>query len=143
MGYTSDVRIVTSKKGFKELKKYVDNYLKDKNEYNLLDNIQYKTDNKYSCYFGWDYVKWYEESYDSVIAIMDGLDHLRENNYSYRYSRIGENYDDYDEHYFESEIEDEQDLEFPSLIRAFDDYYVISNMINADKETVIENEQSV
>ena len=97
MGYRSDVRIVTSKKGFKELTKFVNDYMKDKNEYNLLDNIQHKTDNKYSCYFGWDYVKWYQESYDGVIAIMKGLEHLKDNNYSYRYSRIGEDYDDYDD----------------------------------------------
>ena len=143
MGYRSDVRIVTSKKGFKELKSYVDKFLKDKNEYNLLDNIQYKTENKYSCYFGWDYVKWYQESYDSVIAIMRGLEHLKDNNYSYRYSRIGENYDDYDEHYYESEIEEEQDLEYPSFLRCFDDDYVISNMINVDKDTEVKNEPEI
>ena len=34
MGYRSDVRIVTSKKGFKELTKFVNDYMKDKNEYN-------------------------------------------------------------------------------------------------------------
>ena len=31
MGYRSDVRIITSKKGFKELRKFTDNYLKEKN----------------------------------------------------------------------------------------------------------------
>ena len=140
MGYRSDVRIVTSKKGFKELTKFVNDYMKDKNEYNLLDNIQHKTDNKYSCYFGWDYVKWYQESYDGVIAIMKGLEHLKDNNYSYRYSRIGENYDDYDEHYFESDIEEEQDLEYPSFIRGFDDDYVRENMKKIDKQMEIQNE---
>ena len=139
MGYRSDVRIVTSKKGFKELTKFVNDYMKDKNEYNLLYNIQNKTDNKYSCYFGWDYFKWYQESYDGVIAIMKGLEHLKDNNYSYRYSRIGENYDDYDEHYFESDIEEEQDLEYPSFIRGFDDDYVIENMKKVDKEMEISN----
>lgn len=139
MGYRSDVRILTSKKGFAELNKFVNNYLKDKNDYNLMENIQYKVENDYSCYFGWNWVKWYENSYDSVTAIMDGLNHLKENEYSYRYARIGESYDDYDEHYYESEIEEEQDLEYPSVIREFDDDYVSSNMEKCNSNFEIEN----
>lgn len=42
MGYRSDVRIVTSKNGFEELKKFVENYLKehesDESE-NLLNDL--------------------------------------------------------------------------------------------------------
>ena len=34
---------------------------------------------------------------------------------SFRFARIGENYDDYEEDSHESEKEDEQDLEFPSM----------------------------
>lgn len=47
---------------------------------------------------------------------------------SFRFARIGENYDDYEEDSHESEKEDEQDLEFPSMIREFDDSYVIEEM---------------
>ena len=139
MGYRSDVRILTSKKGFAELNKYVNNYLKDKNEYNLMENIQYKTENDFACYFGWNWVKWYEGSYDSVDAIMNGLEHLKEKEYSYRYARLGENFDDYEEHYYESEIEDEQDLEFPNVIREFDDDYVSSNMEKCNSDYEIDN----
>lgn len=139
MGYRSDVRILTSKKGFAELNKYVNNYLKDKNDYNLMENIQYKTENDFACYFGWNWVKWYEGSYDSVDAIMNGLEHLKEKEYSYRYARLGENFDDYEEHYYESEIEDEQDLEFPNVIREFDDDYVSSNMEKCNSDYEIDN----
>ncbi len=39
MSYRSDVRIVTSKKGYKELEKYVkDNLPKDSRDYNLLNS---------------------------------------------------------------------------------------------------------
>ena len=59
---------------------------------------------------------------------MTGLDYLKENDYSYRYSRIGENYDDYDEEYYESNSEEEQDLTYPSIIREFDDDYVFDEL---------------
>lgn len=54
MGYRSDVRIITSKKGFDELKKITDKILKDKNiKYgNLMDDCKIIYDNGYSKYFG-------------------------------------------------------------------------------------------
>lgn len=130
MGYRSDVRIITSKKGFKELNKYVKNYLSKikESDYNLMDDLYFKVENKYSCYFGWNWVKWYENSYPSVDAVMSGLQHLREKDLSFRYSRIGEDYDDYESDYHESEKEEEQDLDYPSMLREFDDDYVIDIM---------------
>ena len=132
MGYRSDVRIMTTKKGYEELKKYTDKYLEDKKySYgNLLDDLQISEETKFAKYFGWDSIKWYDgcEGYEDVDAIMNGLDHLEENNYSYRFARIGESYDDYDEKYFESDIEDEQDLEYPSMTRYFDDDYITHQM---------------
>ena len=71
---------------------------------------------------------------------MKGLEHLKDNNYSYRYARIGEDYDDYDEFYYESDIEEEQELDYPSFIRAFDDDYVIENMKKIDNQMEIQNE---
>lgn len=136
MGYRSDVRIVTSKKGFDELRKFTDNILKEKNwKYgNLLDQCKMIYENKYSKYFGWDSIKWYEycDDYVSVDAIMKGLNHLREQDLSYRYARLGESLDDYEESYYESDQEDEQDLEYPCLLRQFDDNYTIENMMEYD-----------
>lgn len=132
MGYRSDVRIVTSKKGFKVLDDYVKKYLRehDKNRnWNLLKSPKIKKETPYTTYIGWDCLKWYEYSdYVDVDAIMTGLDYLKENGYSYRYSRIGENYDDYDEKYYESENEEEQDLIYPSIIREFDDDYIFQEL---------------
>lgn len=129
MGYRSDVRIITSKKGFKELNKYVKNYLKNSDEknYNLLEDLNFKVENDYEVYFDWNYLKWYE-SYDTVQAIHSGLNHLEDKDMSYRFARIGENYDDYEEYSHESEKEEEQDLEYPSMLREFDDSYVIDEM---------------
>ena len=47
---------------------------------------------------------------------------------SFRFARIGESYDDYEEDSYESENEEEQDLEYPSMNREFDDSYVIEEM---------------
>ena len=93
-----------------------------------MDDLKFKVENKYSCYFGWNWVKWYENSYPAVDAVMSGLEHLREKDLSFRYSRIGENYDDYETDYHESEKEEEQDFEYPSMLREFDDDYVIDMM---------------
>lgn len=132
MGYRSDVRIVTSKKGFKVLDDYVKKYLRehDKNRnWNLLKRPDIKKESPYTTYIGWNCLKWYEYSdYVDVDAIMTGLAYLKENDYSYRYSRIGENYDDYAEEYYESNNEEEQDLTFPSVIREFDDDYVFEDL---------------
>ena len=142
MGYRSDVRIMTSKKGFNELKKYTDKFLKDKNYTfgNLLDNLSVNHETKYAKYFGWDSIKWYDgcEGYEDVDAVISGLNHLEENNYSYRFARIGEEYDDYEENSFESEVEEEQDLEYPSMTRYFEDDWIINQMNLDAGETEME-----
>lgn len=146
MGYRSDVRIMTTQKGFKELKKFIDNYLKEKNyKYgNSLDECKIIYEDKYAKYIGWNGIKWYRgENYEDIDAIEEGLDHLREKDLSYRFARIGESYDDYEEYSYESEnFEDEQDLEFPNMERYFDDEYVVENMkLNAGiaKENIFVN----
>ena len=138
MGYRSNVRIVTTRNGFNELKKFTDKYLKDNNyNYgNLLDNLDISHETKHAKYFGWNAIKWYDgiEGYKDVDAIVDGLNHLEKNNYSYRFARIGEEYDDYQELSYTSERKNEQDLEYPSMTRYFEDDWVIQNM---DKDQLV------
>lgn len=127
MGYRSDIRIVTSKEGYEKLQEFVKKYLEEHNEdYNLLEECDIKQEGKSQIYFGWNSLKWYENSYDEVDAIMEGLNYLGENEYSYRYSRIGESYDDYEEQYYDGNKEKENYLEYPNLIREFDDEYILS-----------------
>ena len=127
MGYRSDIRIVTSKEGYEKLKEFVKKYLEEHNkDYNLLEECDIKQEGKSQIYFGWNSLKWYENSYDEVDAIMEGLNYLGENEYSYRYSRIGESYDDYEEQYYDGNKEKENYLEYPNLIREFDDEYILS-----------------
>lgn len=119
MGYRSDVRIMTSKKGFKLLNKYVKDRIsncENKGIYNLLEDIEFNHENDNAKYFGWNNVKWY---YDDVDFIMDGLQELKKKDYSFRFARIGENYDDYEEDYYDSTKEEEQDLLYPCITRYF------------------------
>ena len=140
MAYRSDVRLIVTKKGYDKLSKFVQKKVKDIS-YNLIENCDYKTVHPNVVCMGWDCIKWYEYSdFEDVNAIMDGINYLKDNDYSVHYARIGENYDDYDEFYYESDIEEEQDLDYPSFIRAFDDDYVIENMKKIDKQMEIQNE---
>ncbi len=124
----SDVRIVTSINGFEKLKEYIDNYIKEHPENNELTNILNKIDLKYEsnkqCYFGWNSYNWNQYSNENVELVMNGLYELLDNNYSYRFFRLGENKDDYEEYHFDSTLESEKDLEYPNITRQFDDRYV-------------------
>lgn len=72
MGYRSDVRIMTTKKGFKELNEYVKDYLSKLNhdEYNLLDNLEFKAENDYAVYFGWN---WLNGTMDMIVLMQLNL----------------------------------------------------------------------
>lgn len=129
MGYRSDVRIITSKEGFEKLKGFVESYLKENNKDgtidNLLESCDVKQEGKKQIYFGWDWSKWYEGDYPEVDAIMEGIDHLEKNEYSYRYMRIGESYDDIEERFYDGKKDNKVVLEYPCMIREFDDEYVM------------------
>lgn len=134
MGYRSNVRIITTKNGYDELNKYINDYSKNFNKdnfYNLLSNTSICEKTEKGYYLGWDWVKWYEE-YNDVSAIMNGLKHLQDKNISYRFARIGEDNNDYEEMNYNSNSEKEQGLDYPSCIREFDDEYVIESMNTID-----------
>lgn len=142
MGYRSDVRIVTSTEGFKKLQEFVENYLKkekvDIGEYNLLNSLDIDSKGKEQCYFGWNYIKWYDFcGFPEIDAIVKGLDYLEKRGFSYRFMEIGEDYRDIEEKCFDGD-KDDIDLEYPSLIREFDDEY-ITNYIEEPLKKDIEN----
>ena len=137
MAYRSDVRIVVSSKGYEELKKYVsDNLPPDLKQYNLLDNTDLKLLRKDQIMLGWNAVKWYEYAdFEEVDSIMDGLDSLKDKNYSYRYVRLGEQFDDIDEKYVDGESDKDIFLEYPQVERYFnDDLFIIDVNKNEEME---------
>ena len=123
MAYRSDVRLVVSKDGYKQLKKYVNENLPESHkEYNLLQSPDVELENEEQVYLGWNATKWYEYSdFKEVDVIMNGLKDLMKTEYSYNYARLGENADDYEESSFTGERDKELYLEFPQLERYFDD----------------------
>ena len=121
MGYRSDVRIITSKKGFEELKSFVNKYLGERDcNYNLLNSLEIENNKGDQIYFGWDYIKWYDgfDGYEDVTAIVEGLDYINEKGYGYRFARLGEDYDDYEEKYDDGDNEDW--LDWINVIRKFE-----------------------
>lgn len=137
MGYRSNVRIALSNKGYSELKKYVNDYLsknaKAEDNFNLLTDPDIFKQAKETTYLGWNYIKWYDGSYKDVDSIIYGLNKLRDNNMSFRFSRIGEDYTDYEEDIFDSDNKEEPYIEYPCVVREFDDEYIYSQL---DKEGI-------
>ncbi|MBR0491781.1 MAG: hypothetical protein IJJ82_07060 [Clostridia bacterium] len=124
----SDVRIVTSIKGLEKLKEYINNYIKEhsynRELTNILDNPDLKYESNRQCYLGWNNYNWNEYSNENVELVMNGLFELADNNYSYRFYRLGEEKDEYEEYSYTSTLEGEEDLEYPNITRQFDDRYV-------------------
>lgn len=146
MGYRSDVRIVTSKEGFEKLSEFVKNYLIEKNvdvkDYNLLEELEIKVEGKEQIYFGWNWIKWYD-GYENVDAIMDGLEQLEENKFSYKYMRLGENYDDIEEQDYDGDKDKDICLEYPNIIREFDDDYIKDLLEDKQIDNPEENKESI
>lgn len=144
MGYRSDVRIVVSKEGYELLKEFVGYYLKDNvkkeeiNEMNLLKDIDIRAEGKDQVYLGWNSLKWYD-GYKDVDAIMEGLNYLEDNERSYKYMIIGEDYTDVEEMSNDGEKDKDTYLEYPSMIREFDDDY-IKELLEPEKQ-VEENKE--
>ena len=144
----SSVRIVTSKKGFDVLKEFVDNYIKEhsqeKDIINLLERIDLKYENSKQCYFGWnEMTNWNEYFNKSVCAISDGLMDLQEKDYSFRFYRLGEDKEEYEEYHYDATREGEQDLEYPNIIREFDDRYICDIIHKQKFNELEENKEEI
>ena len=130
MSYKSDVRICVSINGFQLLNDYINEHSLD----NIIDNAKVISGKDQVC-LGWNSICWNEE-YPEIEIMEDGIDYLRENDYSYIYFRVGEEYDDQVESNYQS-IKRENNilLEYPEFIREFDDKATSVNiMASTEKE---------
>lgn len=126
----SDVRMVTSINGFNKLKEYIDTYIdvhyENEELENLLNKIDFKYENDKQCYFGWNNYNWNEFEDENIQILDNGILELEDSNYSYRFYRLGKETFDYEEYFFDSNAEGENNLEYPNIIRKFDDDYMIN-----------------
>lgn len=116
MGYYSDVRIVVSNEGFKKLSEYVNEHT---NDINLLNNCDVFIKGNNEICIGWNFFKWWDE-FPEVKTVMEGLEILENEDYSYRFSRLGG--DAIEEFEYDSKNK-ERDicLSYPNIEKYFND----------------------
>ena len=125
MGYRSQVKIMVSREGFRELKEYVEKecikFQKPDSDYdyNLLKHAESIQTDVDRVLISWEDIKWYDGYYEDVDLIMDGLNHLDSKGYSYRFYRVGEDYGDIEETCIGGELD--QDLDYLWIVRYIDD----------------------
>lgn len=137
MGYRSDVKIVVSKEGFRELRDYVEKesvkFRKPDSDYtyNLLEyTASIRTDGD-QFLLSWEDIKWYENCYDDVDIIVHGLEHLAAEGYSYHFYRVGESYDDLEETCVDGDLD--QDLDYLYVVRYIDDDCITGKVLKYDE----------
>lgn len=102
MGYRSDVTIVTTQQGWKKIRDGLITLDTEGARYMLddamVEEITGQAGNRYRI-IQWKWVKWYEHDYINsphIQAIMNVLEKFDEDKIPYAYTRIGEDYGDYD-----------------------------------------------
>ena len=89
MGYRSEVVVKFSDNAVKVVKKF---YELDKQIKELIDDSQNSTGWEQIQALHWDWIKWYEDDDEAIMAFMDMLDQLGDENYGM--IRLGEESDD-------------------------------------------------
>ena len=116
MGYYSDVRIVVSNEGFKKLSEYVNGHT---NDINLLNNCDVFIKGNNEICIGWNFFKWWNE-FPEVKTVMEGLEILESEDYSYRFSRLGG--DAIEEFGYDSKNKERDNcLSYPNIEKYFND----------------------
>lgn len=116
MGYYSDVRIVVSNEGFKKLSEYVNGHT---NDINLLNNCDVFIKGNNEICIGWNFFKWWDE-FPEVKTVMEGLEILESEDYSYRFSRLGG--DAIEEFGYDSKNKERDNcLSYPNIEKYFND----------------------
>lgn len=120
MGYHSDVRVITTVKGYDEIREKIEEskykYLLNNDAFSVLKRTEKQV------YFGWTYIKWYS-SYEDVKFVEKALEQLKE---PYRFGRLGEEGGDF-ETWFNDKAEE---IGLPEIyeIHEIDDNYVMEEM---------------
>lgn len=90
MGYRSDVRINTTKKGYERLMSLIPEEYREYLEFNLI----LEEEHEFSTVFGWNSYKWYKGISPDIDAVEDALNVLDKEGYPVEFIRIGEDNED-------------------------------------------------
>lgn len=117
MSYISDVRIITSKKGFEKLREYskeIYNRLKPNNDgvYDIIEDCGDVVTGENFVELNFTDVKWYK-TFPDVQSIEEALDKINEEGYGYSYGRVGEDYNDIETRYVEGTEKFKDDYYLP------------------------------
>ena len=117
MDYKADVRIITTLKGFREIKNFADELTYNLNILtNTLKNPNIVEKHKDIVKLGWKDM--YE---DDIDCLKDCLINLADKDITYRAVYLGENYEDIDIDNYTSSKDIKKFIPQPSIIREFDD----------------------
>ena len=104
MSYYSTVRMVTTIDGFTKMHDEVKSFLQQHccpEELNLLHQqyFDYYAKDDNGIYFGWDSIRWYDQFYPEIMAMVHAIEVLESTNIEFQFLRIGENFNDIEEIY--------------------------------------------
>lgn len=97
MGYRSDVRIATTREGYDQICRRVDELSEGHDTYPLIGTkrpSEFFEEQDGSVVFGWDWVKWYDGMLADVTNVMTALSEIDRAGKPCEFCRVGEEYDD-------------------------------------------------
>ena len=117
MAYRSDIRVITTKDGFEELKKIINQRIEENlGIYNPLEYIEINKKFKDIVYIGWNYIRLSDTEFiDEVV------NSLKDKDITYRIAILGESINDIEENYHTAEKDDKRYIPYPSIKRDFDE----------------------
>lgn len=117
MGYRSDIRLIIKKSSLEKL------IQEDSEIEEIIEDADINKSYGILLYLGWDDVRG-----DIVDTLSDALYSISNEEISYRLSIIGENLEDIEEESYTAKEDENLNIPFPSIVRAFDEKYLERQM---------------
>jgi len=139
MGYRTEVRLITTKQGYSELKQYInENSENNHGLEDLLEDLDMKKKVKDLVVLGWDSLRG-----DGVEALNEITLDLYDKDISFRYFCLGENIQDIEESSHTSEKDRNKFIPYICITREFDDKYLTQELKQYAKEYEKQNSKDM
>lgn len=117
MGYKTDVRLITTLKGFREIKKFAEQKIAENDEdAEILKEPDIEQKYKDIVKLGWNDMRGNE-----VDLLQECMLEFMEKDITYRAMYLGENIDHIEETYYTSPKDNKKFIPYPSVTREFDE----------------------